>query len=99
MRALFKTCFVLFSRNQVTFLQFYFSNIIILTFFIYEPNFLEKFLRENGFPFLAGKLMSRNLKWFIGRHFETVRPIFDFFCFVLFCLFAVFVCLFVFKVL
>ena len=31
------------------------------------------------FPFLAGKLMSRNLKWFIDRHFETVRPIFDFF--------------------
>ena len=34
------------------------------------------------FPFLAGMLMSRNLKWFIGRHFETVQPIFH--CFAAF---------------
>ena len=45
-------------RNQIYFCQFYFSNMIALTFFIYEPNFMDKFLQKN-----VGKLMSRNFKW------------------------------------
>ena len=31
------------------------------------------------FSFLAGKLMSRNSKCFFGCHFETKRPIFEYF--------------------
>ena len=72
------------NRNQVTFLQFYFSNIIVLTFLFYESNFLEKFLRENVFSIFGGKIDSRYPKWFIGRHFETACQIFDFFCYIWF---------------
>ena len=37
-------------------MQFYFSNIIVLRFFLYEPNFLERFLWENGFLIFGGKV-------------------------------------------
>ena len=30
------------------------------------------------FPYLAGELITQNFKWFIGRDFETARPVFDF---------------------
>ena len=72
------------NRNHELVLQFYFSNIIVLTFFIYEPNSMENSFGKMVFLL---KLMSRNFKWFIGRDFETVCPIFDsFFCCV--CLFV-----------
>ena len=63
---------------------------------------MEKILREDGIAIFGGKDDVANFKRFIGRHFETVRPISFYFCFVLFCLLLLlllaflFVCLFCF---
>ena len=52
----------------------------------------KKSFGKKIFPILAGKLMSRNFKLFIGRHFETVRPIFDYFIIFFFDLFCLVLC-------
>ena len=44
---------------------------------------MENVLQENSFLVFGRKV--NDVAWFIGYHFETVRPIFDIFATITFC--------------
>ena len=48
-------------------------------FSYFEPNFIEKYLWESGFPILAKIEMMRNKNRLFGRHFETVQHLIFYF--------------------
>ena len=48
-------------------------------FSYFEPNFIEKFLWENGFQILAKIEMKRNKNRLFGRHVEMVQHFPNFF--------------------
>ena len=74
-----KNCFAPKIPLEYFFFKFYFRNVIVLMFFYYEPNFIEKFLRESVFSFFPPEFLPRNENRNFGRHFETAKAIFIFF--------------------
>ena len=67
----------------MTFFNFYFSNVIVLTVSNYEPNFMEKFFRESGFPIFGGKFYIASLNLGLSPPFCNRISDFRFFKFVL----------------